>query len=57
MIIVVPKERHYQYTFNSHLHFFPYDWSLINTLRPDKKSKYKIINIKRDFLYIEDIKK
>jgi ubiquinone/menaquinone biosynthesis C-methylase UbiE len=57
LIIVVPKERPYQYTFNGHLHFFPYDWSLINTLRPDKKSKYKITNIKRDFLYIEDIKK
>jgi len=54
---VVPKERPYQYTFNGHLHFFPYYWSLINTLRPDKKNKYKITNIKRDFLYIEDIKK
>jgi ubiquinone/menaquinone biosynthesis C-methylase UbiE len=56
LIIVVPKERPYQYAFNGHLHFFPYAWSLINTLRPEKKNKYNVYNIERDFVYIEDIK-
>jgi len=54
LIIIVPKERPYKYTFNGHLHFFPYEWSLINTLRPDTKN-FKIKNIKRDFMFIEDI--
>jgi ubiquinone/menaquinone biosynthesis C-methylase UbiE len=54
LIIIVPKERPYKYTFNGHLHFFPYEWSLINTLRPDTKN-FQIRNIKRDFIFIEDI--
>ena len=54
LIIIVPKERPYKYTFNGHLHFFPYEWSLINTLRPDTKN-FQIKNIKRDFMFIEDI--
>jgi len=28
LIIVVPKQRPYKYTFNLHIHFFPYSWSL-----------------------------
>ena len=27
LVVVVPKERPYRYTFNPHLHFFPYRWS------------------------------
>jgi ubiquinone/menaquinone biosynthesis C-methylase UbiE len=54
LIIIVPKERPYKYTFNGHLHFFPYEWSLINTLRPDTNN-FQIRNIKRDFIFIEDI--
>lgn len=29
LIIVVPKQRPYRYTFDLHLHFFPYKWSLL----------------------------
>lgn len=29
LIIVVPKQRPYKYTFDLHLHFFPYKWSLL----------------------------
>lgn len=53
LIIIVPKERPYKYTFNGHLNFFPYEWSFINAIRPLSKS-YKIKNINRDFVYIED---
>lgn len=53
LIIVVPKERPYQYSFNGHIHFFPYDWSFINTIKPKKKEFY-ITEINRDFFYIED---
>lgn len=28
LIIVVPRQRPYRYTFDLHLHFFPYAWSL-----------------------------
>ena len=54
LIIVVPKERPYKYTFNGHIHFFPYDWSFINSIRPENKN-YKIKTIYRDFVYVENI--
>ena len=54
LIIVVPKERSYQHTFNGHLHFFPYTWSFINTIRP--KNKFFIHELKRDLLFVEIIK-
>jgi len=54
LIIVVPKERPYNYTFNGHIHFFPYDWSFINTLKPKTKN-FKIYEVYRDFVYIEDL--
>ena len=53
LIIIVPRERSYKYTFNGHVHFFPYSWSFINTIRP--KNKFIIKDLKRDFLYIENI--
>ena len=52
LIIVVPKERPYNHTFNGHIHFFPYSWSFINAIRP--KNKFKIFEINRDFFYIEN---
>jgi ubiquinone/menaquinone biosynthesis C-methylase UbiE len=55
LIIVCPKERPYKYSFNGHLHFFPYDYSLINTLLPD--NKFKIMTLGRDFIFIEDLNK
>lgn len=29
LIVVVPRQRPYKYTFSHHLHFFPYEWSLL----------------------------
>ena len=55
LIIIVPRERPYKYTFNGHIHFFPYKWSFINTIRP--KNKFTIKDLQRDFLYIENIRK
>jgi len=54
LIIIVPKERPYNYTFNGHIHFFPYDWSFINTIKPKTKN-FKIYEVYRDFVYIEDL--
>jgi ubiquinone/menaquinone biosynthesis C-methylase UbiE len=54
IIIVVPRERPYKYTFNGHLHFFPYKYSFINTIIP--KNKFVIQDLNRDFLYIEYLK-
>ena len=54
LIIVVPKERPYEYTFNGHLHFFPYKWSFINIIRPE--NRFLIKELKRDFVFIEKIK-
>ena len=53
LIIVVPRERAYEHTFNGHLHFFPYPWSFINTIRP--KNKFTIKDLKRDLVYIENL--
>ena len=53
LIIIVPRERAFKYTFNAHIHFFPYSWSFINTIRP--KNKFLIKDLKRDLLYIENM--
>ncbi|MDZ7762755.1 MAG: methyltransferase domain-containing protein [Desulfovermiculus sp.] len=29
LIIVLPRQRPYRYTFDLHLHFFPYAWSVL----------------------------
>ena len=53
LIIVVPRERAYEHTFNAHLHFFPYTWSFINTIRP--KNKFIIKDLERDLFYMENL--
>ena len=52
LIIVIPKERPYNHTFNGHIHFFPYYWSFINTIKP--QNSFKIFEVNRDFVYIEN---
>ena len=54
LIIIVPKEGPYEHAFNGHLHFFPYKWSFINTIRPN--NKFTIKELKRDLIFIENIK-
>jgi len=51
LIIVVPLQRHYKYTFDLHLHFFPYPHSFLIHMR---NKKYKICKeVEGDLLYVE----
>lgn len=52
LIIVVPQQREYKYTFDLHLHFFPYEYSLF--IRLGVKKDAKIYNLNNDFLIIEE---
>lgn len=54
LIIVVPKQRPYQYTFDLHLHFFPYIFSLMMVMNDGKKRRSVCNEIGRDLFYIED---
>ncbi len=55
LIIIVPKERPYKYTFNLHLHFFPYKYLLVQLFRPKKtNSLYDIKEIDCCWYYQED---
>jgi ubiquinone/menaquinone biosynthesis C-methylase UbiE len=52
LIIVVPKQRPYNYTFDPHLHFFPYTHSLLVIMGTNKKNYCK--DIDGDLFYLED---
>ena len=54
LIIVVPREREYRYTFNPHLNFFPYTHSFLRAMMP-VPDNYVCRNIGRDIYYREDI--
>jgi ubiquinone/menaquinone biosynthesis C-methylase UbiE len=43
LIIVVPKQRPYKYTFSLHTQFFPYEWSLRAALGPNKNVTIKYL--------------
>ncbi len=52
LVIVVPRQRPYRVTFNPHLHFFPYRFSVLawtGTARP-----HRCDLVDGDWLYIED---
>ncbi len=51
VIIVVPRQRPYKYTFSLHTQFFPYQWSLENAFGYNPKTT----SIKKlgDWLYVE----
>jgi ubiquinone/menaquinone biosynthesis C-methylase UbiE len=53
LIIVVPKQRPYWHTFDLHLHFFPYEYSLRSVLGPEM-AHGSCSDIGGDWLYIED---
>lgn len=55
LIIVVPKQRPYKYTFSLHTQFFPYDWSLQAAFGFDPKTT-TIQNLGGDWLYHQKIK-
>lgn len=56
LIIVVPCQRPYQYTFDLHLHFFPYPHSLMTLMEPAKNSAV-CRNVGGDLVYVEDRKR
>jgi SAM-dependent methyltransferase len=53
LIIVVPREREYRYTFNPHFHFFPYLHSFLRSIHP-VPAGYVCEDISRDIFYCED---
>lgn len=51
LIIVLPKQRNYRYTFDLHIHFFPYRYSVLNLM----ENKGVCICINNDWVYEENI--
>lgn len=54
LIIVVPLEREYRFTFNPHIHFFPYPHSFTRHIIP-VPANHSLRVIGRDLVYIEDM--
>ncbi|MGB0907339.1 MAG: class I SAM-dependent methyltransferase [Maricaulaceae bacterium] len=54
LIIIVPREREYRYTFNPHFNFFPYTHSFLRAMQP-VPNDHIICDIKRDIYYHEDM--
>jgi len=52
LILVVPQEREYRFTFNPHLHFFPYPHSFLRYLTPIPED-HVIESVGRDIFYTE----
>jgi SAM-dependent methyltransferase len=52
LIIVVPREREYRYTFNPHFNFFPYTHSFLRAVHPVPE-RFECIDIGRDIYYVE----
>jgi ubiquinone/menaquinone biosynthesis C-methylase UbiE len=53
LIIVVPKQKEFKYTFDLHLHFFPTLDAF--TKRIDAKGKYECVELDGDIYYKEDL--
>lgn len=54
LIIVVPREREYRYTFNPHFNFFPYTHSFLRAMHP-VPSRHVCVDVGRDIFYCEDL--
>lgn len=54
LIIVVPQEREYRFTFNPHLHFFPYPHSFLRYVTPIPAA-HVVKSVGRDIYYREDL--
>lgn len=53
VIIVVPREREYRYTFNPHFNFYPYAHSFLRAAHPVPRD-HKCVDVGRDIYYRED---
>ncbi len=52
LVVIVPLEREYRFTFNPHLHFFPYPHSFLRNILPvPPTAQHRVIG--RDLLYVE----
>jgi len=56
LIIIVPREREYKYTFNPHFNFYPYAHSFLRAMQPVPDS-YAVQDIRRDIYYTEIVDK
>jgi SAM-dependent methyltransferase len=56
LIIVVPREREYRYTFNPHFNFFPYTHSFLRAVHP-VPPQHECVDIQRDIYYREEVAK
>ena len=54
LIIIVPRQRPYKYTFDLHLNFFPYDYSLLAAIGKIK-GKTLCEDVDGDILYVEEV--
>lgn len=54
LIIVVPREREYRYTFNPHVNFFPYPHSFLRAMMPVPDT-HICRQVGRDIYYREDL--
>lgn len=54
LIVVVPREREYLYTFNPHFHFFPYVQSFLRAMHP-VPAQHRCVDLGRDIYYREDL--
>lgn len=56
LILVLPKQRAYQYTFDLHLHFFTYRWQLELVLNSERRGRVVCCDVVGgDWFYIEDM--
>ncbi len=53
LIIIVPKQRPYLYTFDLHLHFFPYAVNFLTAIG-NIGNTFKLLEIEGDWFYVED---
>ena len=53
VVIVVPRQRPYRATFNPHIHFFPYNFSLLAWTGTDHPHSLEVAG--GDWLYVEDV--
>lgn len=54
LLIVVPCQRPYKYTFDLHLHFFPYKFSVMQAFQPPENANVSLVKISGDWYYRED---
>jgi ubiquinone/menaquinone biosynthesis C-methylase UbiE len=53
IVVVVPHQRPYMATFNPHIHFFPYKFSLLAWTGTDRPHSLDLVG--GDWLYVEDV--